>query len=87
MVYCAAVGCTNGTNFGGSFYKFPRNKKLRKAWTAAIKRDGFNPDHHTQPVLCSDHFAQDAFDKNPEIACKLGMQVWLKKDVNPTLHV
>lgn len=85
MVYCVAVGCTNGTNFGGSFYQFPKDKKIRKIWTINLKRDGFNPDDHYQPVLCSEHFESDCWDRNPAIARACGLQVRLKKTATPTI--
>lgn len=61
---CCAVGCTNrGGKDSVSFYRFPANEEQRQKWTAAVKRDGWQPTSATR--LCSAHFAKGKRDSNP----------------------
>lgn len=46
-----------------SFYRFPANEEQRQKWTAAVKRDGWQPTSATR--LCSAHFAKGKRDSNP----------------------
>ena len=56
MVYsCCAYGCTNRYGrVGKRFFSFPKDKKQRDKWIAAIKRENWTPTPHSK--VCSDHF-------------------------------
>ncbi|XP_060770956.1 THAP domain-containing protein 5-like isoform X4 [Neoarius graeffei] len=85
MPYCCAVNCRNGTGSGRSFYLFPTEKKRRREWTVRVKRDGWQPGKYA--TLCSDHFDDDSFLKNPHLLESLGISVGqrrLKPDAVPT---
>ena len=55
-VYCCAVGCQNlAGKSGKSFFRFPKDKKQRKAWVIAVKRGAkWKPTIYTR--ICSAHF-------------------------------
>ena len=89
MVYCAVVGCSSSSSSGEAiaFFQFPRDKKLRRLWTAQISRKNFNPSQHVHPKVCERHFDRNAFNVNYDIAKQLGRKLLLKKDAVPTLHL
>lgn len=61
---CVAGGCGNNASKEVSLHVFPPDKKLRAAWTKAVKvtKDGWEgPTKYS--VLCSDHFRADSFDQ------------------------
>ena len=53
---CVAVGCHNRKNpaSGLSFYRFPKDGERRARWTAAVKREHWQPNDTCR--LCSAHF-------------------------------
>ncbi|XP_061900366.1 uncharacterized protein LOC133648361 isoform X1 [Entelurus aequoreus] len=60
---CVAVGCSNTTKEGVSLHTFPRNKKMRKVWTAQIKLTRAEWDGPSErSVVCSDHFHDSDFE-------------------------
>nr|XP_023668476.1 THAP domain-containing protein 6-like isoform X3 [Paramormyrops kingsleyae] len=64
--FCAAYGCSNQRNDktkqqGITFHRFPNDKVRRQAWTAALRRKGFEPQSRT--VICSCHFKPEDFDR------------------------
>ncbi|XP_048865577.1 THAP domain-containing protein 2-like [Brienomyrus brachyistius] len=64
--FCAAYGCSNQRNDktkqqGITFHRFPNDKLRRQAWTAALRRKGFEPQSRT--VICSCHFKPEDFDR------------------------
>ncbi|XP_030015473.1 uncharacterized protein LOC115436698 [Sphaeramia orbicularis] len=62
---CVAVGCNNrqDKNAGKSFYRFPKDPERRGLWTAAVKREGWQPSSTSR--VCSDHFIEGKSD-NPK---------------------
>ncbi|XP_060789846.1 uncharacterized protein LOC132894263 isoform X2 [Neoarius graeffei] len=85
MPYCCAVNCNNGTGSGRSFYLFPREEKRQREWVVRVKREGWQPGKYA--ALCSDHFDDDSFLKNPHLLESLGVSVGqrrLKPDAVPT---
>ena len=53
---CSVPGCFNNDkrNRGISFYKFPKDKKLKKIWLQQISRKDFKPTNGHR--VCSQHF-------------------------------
>ena len=53
---CCVPGCFNNDkrNRGVSFYKFPKDKKLKKIWLQRISRRDFKPTNGHR--VCSQHF-------------------------------
>ncbi|XP_033727561.1 uncharacterized protein LOC117316886 [Pecten maximus] len=59
VIQCVAYRCTNrqGKNAkerGVSFFRFPKNKRKRKAWEKAVNRAGWVPNEYSR--MCSEHF-------------------------------
>ena len=68
VVTCVVVKCTNRHDATGkakniSFYRFPENKKKRKAWLKAVNRDNWQPTAHSR--VCSDHFVNGWHSDDP----------------------
>ena len=59
MVFsCVVPRCTNrqsSTN-GISFFRFPKNRKKRRAWIKAVNRDKWEPTEYSR--ICSEHFEE-----------------------------
>ena len=53
---CSVPGCFSNDkrNRGISFYKFPKDKKLKKIWLQQISRKDFKPTNGHR--VCSQHF-------------------------------
>ncbi|XP_061178177.1 uncharacterized protein LOC133186841 [Saccostrea echinata] len=56
---CCVYKCRNVCNGesrskGVSFFRFPKNKRKRRAWIKAVNRDKWTPNEHTW--ICSQHF-------------------------------
>ncbi|XP_077367060.1 uncharacterized protein LOC144010562 isoform X2 [Festucalex cinctus] len=91
MVYCVAVGCTNGQGSGKSFFSFPKEKQLRDRWIRKVSRQGrkrgelWSPTKHSK--LCGDHFEPACFSK--DLAENIGytgvVRPRLKTDAVPTI--
>eukprot|EP00105_Crassostrea_gigas_P030854 XP_011453326.2 PREDICTED: THAP domain-containing protein 4 [Crassostrea gigas] len=62
MVKCCCVyKCRNVCNSearanGVSFFRFPKDKWKRRAWTNAVNRDKWTPNEHSW--ICSDHVVE-----------------------------
>lgn len=55
VICCCAVGCSNRQGRPGKrFFAFPKDKKQRDKWIAAVKREKWVPSRYSR--LCSDHF-------------------------------
>uniref|UniRef100_A0AAQ4PZ14 THAP-type domain-containing protein n=1 Tax=Gasterosteus aculeatus aculeatus TaxID=481459 RepID=A0AAQ4PZ14_GASAC len=68
--HCAAYFCANRRTIasrarGITFHKFPKDKRVRKKWEVALRRDGFTASDSS--VLCCEHFKQSDFDKTGQI--------------------
>jgi hypothetical protein len=72
MASCAAFGCNNrGTKGNGlSFFSFPKDGQLRKAWIHYCRRWNFDPTSGHR--LCSIHFTRDCFERDPLRMMELG---------------
>ena len=86
--HCAAYGCSNQSSkcSGISFFKFPNDFVLKKRWSNAMKRKGFNPTKNS--YVCSVHFKDTDFE--------LGVIGWrgktnetkrLKRDAVPVITI
>jgi hypothetical protein len=56
---CCVYKCTNRYTLtskasGISFFRFPKDKKQRRAWVKAINRDDWSPNDNSW--ICSEHF-------------------------------
>ena len=83
MVSCAAFGCNNrGTKGNGlSFFSFPKDGQLRKAWIHYCGRWNFDPTSGHR--LCSTHFTRDCFERDPLRMMKLGVDGTFKRRLKP----
>ena len=83
MVSCAAFGCNNrGTKGNGlSFFSFPKDGQLRKAWIHYCRRWNFNPTSGHR--LCSAHFTRDCFERDPFRMMELGVGGTFKRRLKP----
>lgn len=87
MVGCSALGCNNRTQKGGSisFFTFPKNAHLRKAWVHYCKRWDFVPQPGNR--LCSAHFSPNCFERDVSRFTDLGLEgnfrPRLKSDATP----
>ena len=50
-------------NLPFSFWRFLKDKDVRKKWEVALRREGFTASDSS--VLCSEHFKQDDLDRTP----------------------
>ena len=89
MVYCAAFGCSNNSSKGTkvSFFKFPRDKKIKDIWVQKVKRKGWTLSKYSR--LCSDHFEDNCYIQSPKFMTSLGLdsmpaKLYLKGDAIPT---
>ena len=60
---CAVYECsaTSENEKNRSFHQFPKDPKLRQAWIARIRRDGYNPS--ASSYVCSFHFSEEDVNK------------------------
>ncbi|XP_076110383.1 uncharacterized protein LOC143079094 isoform X1 [Mytilus galloprovincialis] len=89
MVYCAAYGCNNEAKKGTgiSFFRFPTDVQLRKAWIHFCRRWNFVPGPNHR--LCSAHFSKQSFTKDPDLMTQLGItyKLTLLPDAKPDVPV
>ena len=89
MVNCCVPGCTNysakSKEAGISYHKIPKEKSLRKAWIARLRRDNLPPPENC--YVCSDHFTEDCFTSNlkRELVPGQSMKRRLNRDAIPSL--
>ena len=97
MVICCIMGCNNQTGVRRSeskvegrhflrFHRFPKDKAMRKRWTARTQRKPTFIHPHTMRV-CSDHFCDADYKESSFLRSKLRyserMQIHLKSDAVP----
>jgi len=58
------------------YFRFPKDKKRRRAWAKAVKRKKWRPSDSS--TLCSDHFTEENY-------VRLEGRKLLKKDAIPTV--
>lgn len=83
MVYCAAFGCNNEAQKGNgiSFFTFPKDIHLKKAWTHYCRRWDFVPKSGHR--LCSVHFSNNCYAMDPDTFANLGMAASFKRRLKP----
>ena len=83
MVSCAAFGCNNRETKGNglSFFSFPKDGQLRKAWIHYCRRWNFDPTSGHR--LCSTHFTRDCFERDPLRMMELGVDGTFKRRLKP----
>ena len=66
MVYCAAVGCNSSTDQKKriSFYRLPREKSIKKAWIAKLRRENLPKDVR----VCHLHFEEHCFERDLKVS-------------------
>lgn len=77
MKTCCVFGCTACMYDGVSFFKFPKDAKLRKKWIRLINRANWKPSDSA--VVCSRHFEDHEVERTNKPQ--------LKKGVCPTLRL
>ncbi|CAC5390531.1 unnamed protein product [Mytilus coruscus] len=89
MVYGAAYGCNNEAKKGTgiSFFRFPADVQLRKAWTHYCRRWNFVPGPNHR--LFSAHFSKQSFTKDPDLMLQFNMtyKLTLRPDAKPDVPV
>lgn len=91
MVYnCVAANCTNVSSDSVSLFAFPKDLKLRLAWTRQVQRTRAYWNGPTQSSrLCSEHFDSDQFDSKPDLCSQFNIsyrhKFVLKKDAVPSI--
>lgn len=68
MVHCCAVDCFNNSKAndnGISFYKLPRDHKLKKIWITKIKRTNLPKEENIR--ICHLHFADECFERDLKV--------------------
>lgn len=95
MVLCAAFGCNSLSGREKvNFFRFPKDKKLRKVWcnkigraNSASKYKVYSPNKNSR--LCSLHFEEDQFTHSASFLETIGFKATfrrtLKTDAVPTI--
>ena len=65
---CVVFQCSHRRNEaskakGRSFFRFPEDKRKRRAWVKAINRENWQPSEHSR--ICSDHFVDGWHSDDP----------------------
>ena len=88
MPYCVAYGCTpkvtaaaQATGKKISYHKFPESKQQRKAWESRIRRSNMVLSKFSR--LCSLHFVNDSFVRDPDMKLDVNLKKELKPDAVP----
>jgi hypothetical protein len=85
---CIVFGCSNTQEKGVSLFKFPKESKLRKAWTLQVQRtrDKWKgPSKYS--AICCEHFTDECFELTSLTSKKIGLKMKqrLKSDAVPTI--
>lgn len=89
MVHCCVPDCTNysskSSDKGISYHRIPKNKDLRKAWIARVRRENLPPAENC--YVCSEHFTEDCFESNLKAQFLVGEKTKrrLKRDAVPAV--
>ena len=78
--------CKTARTVGISFFSFPKERHLRKAWIDKVKRRDWLPSAYSR--LCAAHFEPGCFEKDPTVYRSLGWDVGrqrLKPGAVPTI--
>ena len=85
--YCCVYGCYSSRekDQGLSFFQFPKDTKLLKAWTCRIRREDFTPT--SSSYVCSRHFADDDFTNSNTDTPSTFKKKRLKKGAVPSKNL
>ena len=84
---CVAAGCSNTPSDRVSLFRFPKDKVLRNKWEKQVQRTRAKWKVTEHSYLCSEHFTEDSFEVDSEIASKFGLKKRrrLKSGAIPTI--
>ena len=84
---CVAAGCSNTPSDRVSLFRFPKDKVLRNKWEKQVQRTRAKWKVTEHSYLCSEHFTEDSFEVDSEIASKFGLKKRrrLKSGAVPTI--
>ena len=86
MGYCVVFGCTTTDGCGRSLHSFPKCRRVRSEWIAAVRRKDFQPTKFS--AICAKHFLPSAFTMDPNLAKQCGYKrAMLRADAVPTEHL
>ena len=81
---CIAANCSNVASGKVRLYRFPRDKLFSDKWSVQVRRtraDWVAPSKHS--VLCSEHFAEECFDKSASLRDAMGFGSNNARDLLP----
>ena len=85
---CVVGGCdrTARKNPGLVFFKFPRDKRLHRAWTKFVQTTRAHFKASQWSLICERHFPEGSFDESAVLQKELGFRKSLraKRGVVPT---
>ncbi|CAN7992815.1 unnamed protein product, partial [Ixodes hexagonus] len=86
---CVAQGCSNSVWYSGRpMHTFPREPTLRKLWIRVARPSQPTWVPAKGDCLCTDHFADEDYDRSPTVLRSLGLpvkHVFLKPGAVPSL--
>ena len=85
MPHCMVPECTNNSRktVGISYHRIPKEKGLREAWLARIRR--VNPHDINNSCVCSAHFTPDCFERTLDLVPGYQKRPKLKSDAVPSI--
>ena len=85
MPHCMVPECTNNSRktVGISYHRIPKEKGLREAWLARIRR--VNPQDINNSCVCSAHFTPDCFERTLDLVSGYQKRPKLKSDAVPSI--
>lgn len=92
-LYCAVGGCSSKQSDGYTLHTFPKDAKLRQAWTkfVTVCRANFGPAFGTPnkySAICQLHFTEDCYPAHISLMSSFGMKSrrFLKSGSIPTIQ-
>ena len=85
--YCCVYGCNSSSskNPNISFFKFPKDSKLSKAWIIRIRREDFTPT--ATSYVCSRHFLSEDFTSSNSDTPDIFKKIRLMKEAVPSVNL
>ena len=92
MPHCVAYGCTPKVRAAAeasgkkiSYHKFPEKNQWRKAWESRTRRSNLVLSKFSR--LCSLHFSNESFVRDPDLKLDVNLKRELKPDAVPSIFV